>query len=84
MRRSLPIEFDLALEPRRVFRAPCAARHAAAQAAGALLEILEFGVCDGGTISLGQDLVAPAQALRRRGDRPERQDSPDLIEALTA
>ncbi len=79
MRRSLPIEFDLALEPRRV-----AARHAAAQAAGALLEILEFGVCDGGTISLGQDLVAPAQALRRRGDRPERQDSPDLIEALTA
>jgi hypothetical protein len=62
--RSSPIEFDLALQPRRVFSS--ALRCSAPQRLEllvALLGILDFGGRDGGTNAKGQRLLGLALAL---------------------
>jgi hypothetical protein len=62
--RSSPIEFDLALQPRRVFSS--ALRCSAPQRLEllvALLGILDFGGRDGGTNAKGQRLPGLALAL---------------------
>jgi hypothetical protein len=63
LRRSSPIEFDLALEPRRVFRALSLLCTQRLELLVALLEIFEFGGRDGRTNAEARrhcvDAVAP-------------------------